>query len=386
MFIKYFIILCLLLLTFGCSTTKTAQLNKISTNLFSDKDFLKPISVDQVPDVYYLSQEQKEWLDTLVKPSLSSTFTRQLINKLFQKNYLGFSYDNSFTRTATETLETKTGNCLSMVILSVAIAKHFDIDYKVFDIKTVPIWNKSGGLFVLNGHVNIQLKNTYNSDNEYEFFRERYLTLDFLPEESRRTLSKEQINERQLSGIYYTNLAADAMVKKEWNKAYWLLKKSISHAPNYNVAWNSLGVVYRNNGHDKLAENVYEHALINDPNDTNILANYAILLSSQGRIEELAQYKEKIRQARLKNPYRYFDKAQEAYAQLDFESAIKLYKKAIKISPYVDEFYFGLFQSYLAINEMELAVKYLKVAHNSSTTILDRNRYNNKLAILTSRY
>jgi len=273
-----------------------------------------------------------------------------------------------------------------MVILSVAMAKHFDINYKIYDIKTAPVWDRNGGLFLLNGHVNVQLENTnFNARHStYEFMKSRYITLDFLPQSSRRTLTKKHIDESELAGRYFANLAADAMVKKDWNRAYWLLKESISNAPNFSSAWNSLAVLYRFTGYDDLAESVYKHALVLEPNDNNVVANLAILLSSQGRYQELFDYQRQIDLAELKNPYRYFDKAQYAFHDKEFNKAIKLYKKAIKMAPQIDEFYFGLYLTYLEIGDRKRAIKYLKIAKKKSSTVDSRHRYNAKLAILAN--
>lgn len=383
MFIRYLMILFPLIFIFGCASTNTLPTPEDYAHYFADDAFKKPLDIQQTEDVYYLSPTQKRWLNTLIKPHDNSPLTHQLINGLFKENYLGFHYDNSFTRTAEKTLESKQGNCLSMVIMSVAIAKHLNIRYKIYDIEASPVWNKNGGIFLLNGHVNVQLENTSRSPKAAnELIRDRYITLDFFPEASSRKSSKERISERKLVAMYFSNLAADAMVKKQWNKAYWLLKESISNSPEHVVAWNSLGVVYRNAQQYDLAEKVYKYVLDIKPNDLNVITNLAILLSNQGRKSELEQYQHQLRIAQLKNPYPYFDKAQVAYQEKSYKKAIKFYKKAINLSPFVDEFYFGLYKTYAAMNKMTLAKKYLKYAQDNSANFVDRRRYGNKLAIL----
>ena len=386
MVIKFLVSFTVILLLSGCVATSKVATSIDHKQLFSDESFKKPAVLARSSDIYFLTQEQKVILNTLVKPSTRQSFTRQLIDNLLQSNYSAFDYDNSFTRTASQTFDSKEGNCLSMVILSVAMAKHFDIKYRIFDVKTAPIWDRNGGLFLVNGHINIQLENTnYNSQHSvYEFLQSRYLTLDFLPTQTRRSLAKKQIGESELAGMYFVNLAADAMVKKDWNSAYWLLKESIVHAPNVGAAWNSLAVLYRHNGYDKLAERVYKYALSLSPEDTNVVANLAILLSAQGRYQELFEYQRQIDLAELKNPYRYYDQGREAYVVNDFYRALRLYKKAIKLSPHVDQFYFGLYQTYMALDKQHLAIKNLKIAQEKSSRLNDRLRYRSKLALLTN--
>ncbi|MGB1297117.1 MAG: tetratricopeptide repeat protein [Psychrobium sp.] len=370
----------------SCATTKNDIGDVNTQSFFIDSDFAKPNDFSQITDIYYLTPTQKTMLSRTIKPSVRQSFTQQIVENLLQKDYRGFDYDNSYTRTASQTLESKQGNCLSMVILSVAMAKHFDLKYKIYDVKTAPIWDRNGGLFLVNGHVNIQLQNTnYDTKHSvYEFMQNKYVTLDFLPRETRRSLAKEQITEQQLAAMYFTNLAADAMVKRDWDRAYWLIRESLSYAPEHSAAWNSLAVLYRYNHREDLAERLYKYALALEPEDTNVITNLAILLSSQGRYQELFEYQRQINLAEMRNPYRYFDQAEVAMSNRKYEAAVKLYKKAIKLSPHVDQFYFGLFRGYSALDKNKLALKNLKLAKKKSSTLEERIRYSNKLDILAA--
>ncbi|WP_435276418.1 tetratricopeptide repeat protein [Psychrobium sp. nBUS_13] len=376
---------CCLLLA-GCSATSGSQINSNPQSLFVDNSFIKPSDFNEITDIYYLTEQQKAMLDESITPSVSKSFTEQIVDNLLHKDYRAFDYDNSFTRTASQTLESKQGNCLSMVILSVAMAKHFNLKFKIYDVKTAPVWNRNGGLFLVNGHVNVQLQNTnFNSKHSvYEFLQNEYYTLDFLPRETRRSLVKQRVTERQLAAMYFSNIAADAMVQREWDRAYWLLKESIAFDPYQSAAWNSLAVLYRYNNQEALAEQVYHHALALAPQDTNVIANLAILLSAQGRYQELFEYQRQINLAELQNPFRYFDQAEYAMSLANYDKAVNLYKKAIKLSPHVDQFYFGLYKSYLALDRDKLALKNLKLAKEKSATVDDRARYNDKLALITN--
>ena len=375
---------CCLLLA-GCAATSSSQVNVNTDHLFINSSFSKPADFNNITDIYFLTEQQKAMLDSTIKPSLSRSFTQQIVDNLLQKDYQAFDYDNSFTRTASQTLESKQGNCLSMVILSVAMAKHFDLKFKIYDVKTAPIWNRNGGLFLVNGHVNVQLQNTiYDSKHSvYEFLQNEYLTLDFLPRETRRSLAKQRVSERQLAAMYFSNIAADAMVQRQWDRAYWLLRESIAYDPYQSAAWNSLAVLYRYNNQETLAEQVYRHAMALAPKDTNVIANLAILLSAQGRYQELFEYQRQINLAELQNPFRYFDQAEYAMSLANYEKAVNLYKKAIKLSPHVDQFYFGLYKGYLALDRDKLAIKNLKLAREKSATVNDRSRYNDKLVLLS---
>jgi len=384
LFPRCFLSIIILIAVLGGCASNNQIAHIVDDNLFADNQFAKPDNLLQPSNIFTLTAQQQDWLDRLIVNDRKKSVTEQIINKVLKRDYASFDYDNSYTRTATQTLAMGQGNCLSMVIMTAAIAKHFDIEFKVQDIKNAPMWDRDGGLYLINGHVNIQLKNDrgVSDGNTFEFFRAPYITLDFLNLATRRHLSKRVISERRLKAMYYVNLAADAMVVQHWDNAYWLLRQALEVEPGYSTAWNSLGVLYRRNDLLDLAEGAYKQAMVLNENNINVVTNYALLLERQGRYQELFDYQRQVDLAQLKNPYRYFDKADLAYSQQDYSRALSLYRKAVKLSPVVDAFYFGLYRTYLAMGNKDNAVKNLKIAHQRSADYKDRKRYNAKLALL----
>lgn len=370
----------------GCKSNGGGS-HTFNNSLFVDHHFVKPQNLPSPDNVFSLTPQQQSWLNDTVRVSKRKSATQQVINKILKRDFSSFDYDNSYTRTAAQTLEMGQGNCLSMVIMTAAIAKHLDIPFKVQNIKTAPMWDRDGGLYLLNGHVNIQLKNdpSPTSATTFEFFSSPYITLDFINSETRRHLSKRVISQRELIAMYYVNLAADAMVLQQWSNAYWLLRHSLDSAPGYSAAWNSLGVLYKRNNLMELAEKAYKRAMVLDESNMNVVSNYALLLKEQGRFQELFDYQRKVDLAQLKNPYRYFDRAGYAFAQKDYSQALTLYKKAVKLSPVVDAFYFGLFRTYLAMGNKSKARESLEIAHQHSADFEDRKRYSVKLALLNGK-
>jgi len=383
---RYYQLLSLILLIsqVGCASN-SGVIPVTKEQLFNDQHFSKPIDFASADEVFLLTPDQRRWLDTTIVTKQNRRVTQQVIDKVLKRDYRLFDYDNSYTRTAAQTLEMGQGNCLSMVIMTAAIAKHFGIDFYVQEILSAPVWDRGGGLYLLNGHVNIKLKRTLDEPNANTFtlLTSSYITLDFLNSAQRRHLSKRTISEDELIALYYMNLAADAMVISQWDRAYWLLRAAIEHAPNNSSAWNTLGVLYKRNNLLDLAEGAYKQAMALNGSDMNVVTNYALLLEMQGRYQELFNYQRQVDLAQLNNPYRYFDMADFAYADRDYERAAALYKKAIKLSPVVDDFHFGLYRTYLAMGRRKDAVKELRTAHKHSADYQDRQRYNVKIALLT---
>jgi len=380
-----FLLVIFIVLLGGCASTSTSTVT--STNaLFLDNEFTKPLDFPNPEQVFLLTDKQQQWLDTTIVVRHNELPTNQIIDKILQRDFGLFDYDNSFTRTAAQTLETGQGNCLSMVIMTAAIAKHFTIPFHVQDVKTVPVWDRGGGLYLLNGHVNIALRTVPHRTNSYQFLKSPYITLDFVSQGQRRKLSKKIISERELIALYYINLSADAMVIKQYDRAYWLLRQAIAHAPSNSAAWNTLAVLYRRNDMAGLAEDVYKYAMSLDGQDMNIVSNYALLLEQQGRYQELFEYQRQVDLAQLRNPYRYFDLAELAYKDKQYSKALIYYKKAIKRAPMVDAFHFGMYRTYLSMGKKKAAIAALTIAQKHSADYKDRKRYNAKLALLRLVY
>lgn len=368
----------------GCAT-QSRSFTADYQPLLHDQLFVPPLkAIPTATDIFALTGDQLSMLDDIVKPRLNSTGAMELVDGLFKRDYGAFDYDNSYSRSASETLRHKAGNCLSLVIMTAAIAKHFDIPFKYQNIKSTPVWDREGDLYLINGHINIRLIAHVGDkwSSIYHPVATKSITIDFIPEASRRGIAREVIDESRVLAMFYSNLAADEMVRQNWSRAYWLLRAAIEKDADYPAVWNNLGVVYRNIQQDSLAEKAYRHALSIDPNDDNTVSNLVMLLLRQERYDEMYHYQRQYDLAQLNNPFYYFDRAELAYEQEDYYQAIHLYKKAIKRSDFVDRFYFGIFKSYWRLNKYGEARKYLELAERHSQDLKDRQRYNAKLSFL----
>ena len=368
----------------GCATSTSSPADA-PQRVFNDALFEPPSTpIPDAGDIFYLTPAQLLMLDDLIRPRMGTTGARQLVNKLFKKDYSEFDYDNSFTRSASLTLDQRAGNCLSMVIMTAAIAKHFRIPYRYQDIKSTPMWDREGELYLINGHINIRLLTTVADKTPlvYNPLESKSITVDFIPQATRRGIARRVIGEQRVVAMYYANLAADEMVRHNWSQAYWLLREALRSDGGYDAAWNNLGVIYRNIGEDGLAELAYRHSLKLVPGNDNAVSNLVLLLRGQQRFDEMFELQRLYDLAQLNNPFYYFDQAEIAYAEGDYHQAISLYKKAIKRSDFVDRFYFGLFKANWQLKRFGQAKKYLQLAEENSQDLKDRRRYNVKLGLL----
>ncbi|AZG74554.1 tetratricopeptide repeat protein [Shewanella livingstonensis] len=291
----------------------------------------------------------------------------------------GFEYRDNVTRTANETVLSRQGNCMSLVVLSAALADALNVPVEFNDIDVEPVWDRRGGFYFVNGHVNLRLLPPTASNTV--LFRAADVLVDFLPERSVRAYHRKRVNKRQLTAMFYNNIAAEALIKADYDTAYALVKKSIQLDPHYVAAINTLAVIYRHQGYETEAEYAYRVALQVDSQDLSSLYNLALILGEQGRLDEWAEVHKVLELARINNPFYYFDMAQQAYFDKQYQDALVWYKRAVKKADYRHEFYFGLSRAYWATGETGLAEKNLKRAMALSDGN-NKQRYQIKLQAL----
>ncbi|QDF68034.1 tetratricopeptide repeat protein [Shewanella sp. SNU WT4] len=290
-----------------------------------------------------------------------------------------FSYDGYVTQTAEQTFASRQGNCMSLVVLASSMAKVLDIPVTYQVVEVSPHWDRQGQFHLLNGHINIRLSAPQDV-NRLNFSDD--IQLDFLPEATMRQYRDYQVQENTVLALFYNNLAAEALINNDALKAYRLIKLSLTHDP-LAIAINTLALIYRHQGLDKEAETAYHYGRLLEPDDMSLLHNLAILLSSQGRLDEWAQIHQKIELSRIANPFYYFDMAEQAYRDGDYNSAIDWYQRALGKADYRPEFYHGLAKSYFRQGQVQQAQNYLQKALQLSLNDKERQRYRAKLDSLT---
>lgn len=375
----------LLLSLSGCQSTPNVVHSIDVESLFYDELFVakKIISPEQI---YTLPPSYV----TQIKQAYSrenTTQHRKIPTHLWLAQYIGvqnggFEYRDHYTRPANETIMNRQGNCMSLVVLSAALADVFNIPVEFQDVDVEPVWDKRGGFYLVNGHVNLFLS-PVTATNTVSF-RDSKVLIDFLPERAVRGFSKKRVNKQTLTAMYYNNIAAEALVEQQYDLAYALIKQAIRMDPKFIASINTLAVIYRHKGDDEKAEQAYQAALSIDNEDISTLFNLALILGEQDRLDEWAAVHKILELQRINNPFYYYDMAQQAYFEQHYQEALVWYKRALEKADYRHEFYFGLSKTYWATGERHLAQKTMQKALALTGNIDDKRRYQSKLQAMKS--
>src|SRR5438309_11718377 len=152
---RYSAVLGLCMLLPACSHTPVAQ---PPAQLFSDHLFAAPSERISAKDVFALSDEMRHYVQNEMAGSLQSKgLHRGLIDALYSKNQLRLEYDAEMTRNASQAFEARSGNCLSLVIMTAALAKELGLSVQYQGAFVEPAWSRVGGMYFLSGHVNLTL-------------------------------------------------------------------------------------------------------------------------------------------------------------------------------------------------------------------------------------
>jgi tetratricopeptide (TPR) repeat protein len=239
-------------------------------------------------------------------------------------------YTDSYTRTARGTFHDRRGNCLSFTMLFVALARAagLDVRYQVVDVP--PTWTNDLALVVIGSHVNAVVSASFN----------REFVIDFNTRDVRGgQYPTRSVSDRYAVALFYSNLGAEALIRREYELSFALLRAAARTHADMPAPWVNLGVLYGRQGLYQHAEAAYLRALEADSREQSALANLVAVYSALGETALVDAYRQRIRRYRDINPYYHYAVAQMAYDDKRFEDALDSLRSAIRLKRDEDDFY-----------------------------------------------
>lgn len=364
----------------ACATTSVVKVHESSRVLFHDELFSQDVFVPTPEAIFALADEDRKSLMREFARAQIKTQRKELphvwLGQYLNAQKGGFTYQDNVTLNANITMKSRQGNCMSLVVLTTALAETLGIPVQIQEIDVEPMWDRRGGFYLVNGHVNIELLAPKNSQSIS--VTNSTMLVDFLPERSIRGYRTRDIDKQRLIAMFYNNIAAEALVEGDYDTAYAFSKQAVESDSNFISGVNTLAVIYRHKGHDILAEKAYRYALALDETNLVTLYNLALILGEQDRLDEWAKIHKVLELARIANPFYYFDMAQQAYLDKQYQAALTWYKRAVERADYRHEFYFGLSRTYWVMGDERRAMKNMQKAIALSSSD-NKQRYQLKL-------
>jgi hypothetical protein len=374
----------LLLLLAGCASVSPAG-RPPPPELFTDSAFQAPSEPASTAGLFELSPDMRSYLRS---PAFQMRLrergaVRGLLDALYARGELKLEYESTFTRTAAQTYAARTGNCLSLVIMTAAFARELGMVVRFQNVDVDETWSRNGGLYLASSHVNLALGRRA-SDAMLGADVERLLVVDFLPPPEAARFRTRTLDEQDIVTLYMNNRAVEAMVQDRIDDAYWWAKGAVSQPDAPVIAYNTLGVVYQKHGDMAQAERVFRAALERDPDSVVAMQNLVPVLVANGKLAESAALAARVARLDPNPPFRFFDEGMRAFDKGEYAKAKALFEREAERAPYNDEFHFWLAVACLRLGEQARAREELALALDTSTRRDARDRYSAKLTHLRS--
>jgi Tfp pilus assembly protein PilF len=365
----------------GCAT---APLPQSVESLFNDRLFAAPSERVSADDLFALSPEMKHYLNTRILPEVRGKGgPLALFDALYSKGQLKLEYDSARTFNAAEAFTARSGNCLSLVIMTAAFAREMSLPITYQSAQVDETWGRSGDIHFFIGHVNVTLGPSQSLINKKTNLvirpQDNDLTIDFLLPREIRGLNTRVVDERTIVAMYLNNRAAEAFVQGQLDDAYWWARAAIAQDPKFTSAYNTLGVIYRRHGNVQEAQQVLAYAMESSPKNTRVMSNMVLVLNDLGRVAEAQALARRLDQIEPNPPFSYFMEGMVAMRKGDYRTAKDLFAREVDRAPYYHEFHFWLAAAYLGLGDTSRAEKQLNLAMDTSTTRNAHDLYAAKL-------
>jgi tetratricopeptide (TPR) repeat protein len=352
--------------------------------LFADHLFRAAPQPVQAQDVFAVSDEMRHYLVRELG-SLAKTKGRQqaLVEALRDSGQLRLEYDAAFTRNAREAFEARTGNCLSLAIMTAAFARELGVPVRYQNVVVDETWSRRGDLYFSAGHVNLALgANPPRLGTRIDDGAQ--LIIDFLPPPDLRRIKWRVIEEKTIVAMFMNNRAAESIAAGRMDDAYWYAREAILQDPDYMSPYNTLGVVYHRSGHLDHAALAFRHVLEREPSNTLVLSNLAPVLARLGRADESRALEGRLARLQPEPPFAFFHRGLAAMREGDYRAARDLFAREVARDPYYHEFHFWLALALSRLGEDNEARRHLALALETSTTRKDHELYAAKLGHIKS--
>lgn len=357
-----------------------------STNVFVDKAFKPPSVHIDAQEALAMSPAMRRFAETEMASEIRLKGLRDgLIDALYTKGRLQLDYDAETTRTAAEAFDARRGNCMSLVLMTAAFARHLGMPVRFNSVYLEESWTRANGIFFVAGHVNISLARPLSTQSRVVYGDPELLTIDFLPPDQARHNRSRAVDESTILAMFLNNKAAEALTVGQVDDAYWWARAAIVADSRWLAAYNTLAVLYRRKGLSESAEATLRLVLEREPANTQAMSNLVLVLSDAGRREEAQAYANQLAQLQPVPPYKFFDEGVAAMRAGEFATARQFFRKEVARAAYVPEFHFWLGLANYGLGDVAGARGELAKAMENSATVKDRELYGAKLAWLNDQ-
>lgn len=340
-------------------------------------ELFAPSPVDTSPArVMAMSEAMQRYAEAELRDRIGRRDARSvLLDALREPGRLQLSYDASRTGNAAETFEARSGNCLALVLMTGAFARHLGVEVSFRVVTLEPQYTRTGGLMVESGHVNLLMAQRENRP----LWGAADLVVDFLPVPETAMQRVDPVEENTVLAMYMNNRAAETLAEGRVDDAYAWARAALRQDPRYATTANTLAVIYLRRGAPEAAERALRYALATNARNTAALGNLVTLLRSTGRDAEAEQQAALLRRLQPDPPFLHFDLGRQALHEGDARRALALFDRELRRQPHQHEVHFWAAQAAWRLGDAPAAAEHLRQARDFSPTVANQRLYDAKL-------
>lgn len=325
--------------------------------------YFAKVDADAIPQVaafYQLSEaQQQQFLQFYHQTKLQQLPGNKRLEMFLHQQLSNFHYEGK-NYSASQTMQLMSGNCMSLAVLTTALAKLVNIEVGYRATYGEPMLNFSGDLFISSDHVRTYLFSPDEPDPDRLITQKAAVAIDYFPDRLDRLGA--MFDHRRFAAMMYNNLAVDALLADDQNKAFWLTQAALQQDPTYSASINLLGILYRRAGDLASAQQWYEFGLKHSINPAAIASNYLLVAKELNDSAAINRLEVLLLQSNDDNPYNWFYLAYQAEQQQQQDKAILYYQKLLEQAPYLHKANLALARLYLQQNNNTAARTVLRQA------------------------
>jgi len=380
---KYFSILLIVIMFMSCQSLPDGSVNhKV---LLNDQGFegFENVFIESEKEIFELNDEAKAF----AKSAIKGVFTpqeqiRALVQHIFARSDLNLLYRAQANTVANQTFNNRAANCLSMSIMTYAFANELGFGVRFQDIEIPEYWTIREGQSLLNGHINLQI--LPRPSLQHIQFVTRGFEVDFDAQATRPHFPKTLLKLNQVIAMFHNNNGTDALIQKDYVKAYAYFRAALLQAPNMSPVLANLGYLYRLTGHYEFAESTYLQAIKKDKNNLTAWGNLSHLYRYMGEHKKSLEILSRVTRKRSSNPFFHINMGDQAFEKQQWNIALEHYRRALKLNKSYHEVFFGLGKTYFELGNIQRSHYYFNLAKKKSRTEQEQSDYQGKIDMLAT--
>lgn len=375
-----------MLFTCSCRTIEPVKVPSVvapqALSFATPSEFDSEVTVPSLEQVFKLTQQQLIQYHAFTQQPEIALLPRHIriaeyMEAISEKfNYYGNTY------LASDALEKQQGNCMSLAILTKALARIEQVEVEYNKVYSEPVYQKRNTIVIRGNHVRSKLIDPdFIQPAGFLVINKPSVIIDYFPENGGQLSGK--IKSSEFHAMIYSNLAAEAYIRKQYDFAYFSAREALRYEPKFSPALNTLALSLNRKGLQQLATEVFEFGFLYAEPNVELLSNYKQFLQRQEMNEKALAVDQVLRSQSLPNPFDYIVLGFDYLTEQSFSKAEQSFQNAIKLAPYLHQPYFGLAQLALEQNDPEQARQWLEKALEKSFIHDERQRYRSKLKAIS---